>query len=180
MWGVVGRHQGRPTPPALSRKQVPKMLRHMLLGTALSVSLLLWTACEGTKSEAPYTPESILVEDISDYLQTFLYPDLRILYGLLISSTPKDWSEWADEIEESWKTMERLDEDIKRRLAEEMGIDEDQLQGGQGGVYIRGAPITMPHPEARDHVYTLDEVCGVMLDAGYGLRGEDGELICEP
>ena len=66
------------------------------------------------------------------------------------------------------------------RLAEEMGIDEDQLQGVQWGVYIRGAPITLSHPEARDHVYTLDEVCGVILDAGYGLRGKDGELICKP
>ncbi len=156
------------------------MPRYMLLGMAFLIVLLLWTACEGSKSEAPYTRESIVIEDISDYLQTFLYPDLRILYGLLTSSTPKDWSSWAEEIEESWKTMELLDEETRRRLAEEMGIDEDQLQGVQWGVYIRGVPITLPHPEARDHVYTLDEVCGVILDAGYGLRGEDGGLICEP
>ena len=155
------------------------MLRYVLLGTALSVSLLLSTACKGTEPETPYTPESVLVEQISDYLQTFSYPDLRILYGLLISSTPKDWNGWADEIEESWKTMERLDEDVRRRLAREIGIDEDQLQGGYG-VYIRGAPITLPHPEASDHVYALDEVCGAILDAGYGLRGHDGWLICEP
>ncbi len=76
--------------------------------------------------------------------------------------------------------MELLDEETSRRLAEEMGIDEDQLQGVQWGVYIRGVPITHPHPEARDHAYTLSEVCGIILDAGYGLRGEDGELICEP
>ncbi len=53
---------------------------------ACLIVLLQWTACEGTKSEAHYTHESIVVEDISDYLQTFLYPDLRILYGLLTYS----------------------------------------------------------------------------------------------
>ena len=152
----------------------------MLFGMAFLIILLLWTACGGTKSEAPYTRESIVIEDISDYLKTFLYPDLRILYGLLTSSTPKDWSSWAEEIEESWKTMELLDEETRRRLAKEMGIDGDQLQGVQWGVYIRGMPITLPHPDPRDHIYTLSEVCGIILDAGYGLQGEDGGLICEP
>ena len=155
------------------------MLRCVLLGTILSVSLLLSTACEGAKPDAPSTPESMLVEDVSDYLLTFPYADLRILYGLLVSSTPEDWGVWANEMAESWKTMERLDEDIRRRLARKIGIDEDRLEVGYG-VYIRGAAITLPHPEASDHVYTLDEVCGVILDAGYGLRGEDGGLICEP
>ena len=155
------------------------MPRYVLLGTALCVSLLLSTACESTQPDAPSTAESMLVEDISDYLQTFPYSDLRILYGLLVSSTPKDWSGWADEIEQNWNTMERLDEDVRRRLAREIGIDADQLQTGYG-VYIRGAAISLPHPEASDHVYTLDEVCDVILDAGYGLRGEDGGLICEP
>ena len=74
--------------------------------------------------------------------------------------------------------MERLDEDVRRRLAREIGIDADQLQVGYGA-YIRGAAITLLHPEASDHVYTLDEVCGVIPEAGYGLRGEDGGLICE-
>lgn len=152
------------------------MLRCFLISSAVSISLLLSIACEGTDTSS--TPESMLVEDISGYLQTFPYSDLRILYGLLISSTPKDWSGWADEIEESWETMERLDQDVRSRLAREIGIDEDQLQVGYG-VYIRGVPITLPHPEASDHVYTLDEVCGIILGAGYGLRGVDGNLICE-
>ena len=110
---------------------------------------------------------------------TFKRSPMLISESFLVSSTPEDWSVWANEIAESWKTTERLDESIRRRLAREIGIDEDQLQVGYG-VYIRGAPITLAHPEASDHVYTLDEVCGVILDTGYGLRGRDGGLICEP
>ena len=155
------------------------MPRYMLLGMILLIVLTLWTACESKEPEALYAKESIVVEDITDYLQTFLYPDLRLLYGLLTSSTPKDWGIWAEGIEERWTKMEQLDEETRRRLAEEMRIDKDQLQV-QYGVYLRGVPITLPHPEAVDHIYTLDEVCGVILDAGYGLRGEDGELICLP
>ncbi len=155
------------------------MPRYMLLGMALPIVLTLWTACGSTKPEALYTRESIVVEDITDYLQTFPYPDLRLLYGLLTSSTPEDWGIWAEGIEDSWKKMEQLDEETRRRLADEIGIDKDQLQV-QYGVYIRGVPITLPHPQAGDHIYTLDEVCGVILDAGYGLRGEDRKLICLP
>ena len=107
--------------------------------------------------EIPLTPAAIIIRDMSRYLATFTHHDLALLRNLLTASTPEKWKEWMEDVRENWGT-----------------------QGVQYRVYFRGMAVTLPHPQADDHVYTLDEVCGVIREAGFGLRGRDGEWLCEP
>ena len=71
------------------------------------------------------------------------------------------------------------DEEQQRRLREVMGLPDPYVV--QYGVVFTGPPTVIPHPKAEDHAYTLEEVCDAIRKAGYGgLRGNDGEWLCEP
>ena len=71
------------------------------------------------------------------------------------------------------------DEEQQRRLREVMELPNPYVV--QYGVVFTGPPTVIPHPKSEDHAYTLEEVCDAIRKAGYGgLRGNDGEWLCEP
>ena len=71
------------------------------------------------------------------------------------------------------------DEEQQRMLREAMGLPDPYVV--QYGVVFTGPPTVIPHPKAEDHTYTLEEVCEAIRKAGHGgLRGRDGEWLCQP